>query len=263
MLLELAGPPCPPFSRFGLKRGCRDARFSTHRVWMADLRRRRPAVVVFENVIGYKLSTLRHTLGDIYHIEAAVLDPRLWGVKMGRPRIYAILTLIGVATWTSSRSGRKLHQLLEALTATPVMDVRSFFDDPDARALRKFNQSEAKNLALYNKSKGRLGPGRADVVDLQQTPNRGRSSLKDGSLPCFTTNSGSLYSRGLNRFLSPKQMMRAMGFPVNKLNLELLGFSPSEIMAMAGNGMSVPCLTAVLLQVILFVSPDSPDKPPQ
>ena len=256
MLVELAGPPCPPFSKWGVKLGCRDTRFRTHRVWMADLRRRRPPVVVFENVIGYKVRILARELGDIYHIEAVEIDPRLWGVKMGRPRVYVVLTLIGKAQWNRDTPG-KLHQSLGVLTATPVMTVQSFFADPDPCALRELTPSEQKHLALYNNiAKGhRLAPGRADVVDLTQTPKRGRGSLKDGSLPCFTTHSGSLYSRGLARFLSPMQMMRAMGFPVQKINLHALGLSPSEIMAMAGNGMSVPCVTAVLLHVILFVSP--------
>ena len=260
--VDIAGPPCPPWSKMGNQLGIDDVRFGVHQAWVADVRRRQPWLVIFENVIGYPIALLRENLGDLYELDAAIVDPRSFGIPMGRARIYVALRLKGRMKWV----GKPLAEALGDLAVRTVMNADAFFTAPGAlKPPRALNKTEHKHLALIIGLPATDRLQRAPIIDLFQTPQRGRCSLKDGSLPTFTTKSGSLYHRRLKRVLTPLQMMLAMGFPADEkyskamgvdfVDLVALGLKDSDIVELAGNGMSCHVVAAVLLTVMMCVEP--------
>ena len=153
---------------------------------------------------------MRNLTCERWQIQAAILDPRLFGVRLGRPRLYALITHRETAVWNTSK---KLHILVEGLAAFPVMDASCFFHDPDPAAHRPLTSGERKRKRQYSELPGTHRLHKADVWDLSQSTKRPRGSLRDTSLPTFTTSSNCLMSRALGLRMSPTMLMRALGYP--------------------------------------------------
>ena len=66
------------------------------------VRRRRPGIIIFENVDTYPITLLLQSLGDLYEIRFCKVSPQNFGFAMHRLRVYAILTLRSKVRWTSS-----------------------------------------------------------------------------------------------------------------------------------------------------------------
>ena len=72
-----------------------------------------------------------------------------------------------------------------------------------------------------------------------------------------------MYHKAAQQFLSPRQLLRAAGFPAQAADAELmgvlpidwpaLGLRPTQLCHMAGNSMHTFCVGAVLFVVMLYV----------
>ena len=107
---------------------------------------------------------------------------------------------------------------------------------------------------------------RCDLVDLSQQGVYKRGNLVGNGLPTFMCSSGSLYSRSRQQFLSATMMLEAMGVPCREahveegmgwLSIDAASLSHGEAVSLAGNGMSVQCVGAVLMIVAVGVVPRS------
>ena len=228
--------------------------------WMRLMLRRLPDIIIFENVKPYPQELLEETLGCHYSMQSAILDPRQMSIPMARQRLYVILYLKRLR-WTGSGQGF-LH-LVPALHG-PQMQVGApvFATDPDQDSHREATGSEAKHLKQYVQShqyKDRL----PSVLDLRQSLQRPVHALKDNSLCCLRTTSTSLYLPETKQFLSGRQLLRAMGYPVTKEDARAYGLPPpsedlpacvrnTDLCRMAGNGMCVANMTAALLVAVMF-----------
>ena len=125
LVIEVSGPPCPPWSRFGKKRGVDDPRFVPHQIWVAAMLQQKPDVIVFENVDAYPLHILNESFtSELWDVQACRLDPTDFGVPMARPRIYAVIINRSRARWTTQLP---LHELLSVMTATPTLSIQEYF----------------------------------------------------------------------------------------------------------------------------------------
>lgn len=260
--IEVAGPPCPPWSRFGRRRRTDDPRFRVHQCWLALQLQVAPAIIVFENVDIYDLWILRENFANAsWELRACILDPRNFGVPMGRPRLYAIIVNKGRAAW---KSAAPLHVMLQQLTAVPTMPISAFFQPLDPASSRPLTAGEKRRREDYESLPATHRLARSPLWDLHQAPHRrGRGLLADGALPTFTCGSEALYLRSAGLVLSPLQLLRAMGFPTEPalanaasvpfVDIGALHLSARDLVRMAGNGMSAQCIGACLLIAALHI----------
>ena len=261
MHIEIAGPPCPPWSRMGRRRRHMDMRFAPHQVWIRWALEIQPHCIIFENVEAYDLQILVANFdAQTWSLQACVLDPRVFGMPLARPRLYCVITLRRSTVWNTTLP---LHVLLEKFTAVRVMSADMFFQDPDPLALRMPTAGEMERMHQYEDLPAGHRMHRSPVWDLSQGGQRPRGSLVDGALPTFTTSSGSFWHRIRREFLSPNMLMRAMGHVSDRhcahaadldvVDLRAAGASAARSVSLAGNGMHVQCVGACLLVVVLHV----------
>ena len=227
---------------------------------MALMREEQPEIIIFENVATYDEEVLKLNFGDLYRLQKAQLDPRLFGYPMSRPRLYFILTRLGRA-WLGCNPGSWLDEVQHVLDrfnkevmASPMM----FAAEPDENSKRKLTPGEKKYLTQYRKLKKPL-LNRCAIVDLSQSGKQPVTLLVDGSLGSLRCNS-KLYVQSVKEFLSGKQLMRALGWPVHLSDCETAGLSKrqlpeelsnSDLVAMAGNSMFAPCVSLTFLAIVL------------
>ena len=90
--VELAGSPCPPFSRFGKRLAFADERTLCLQVWLQSVKTRRQPLVIHENVENFPSSVIDEVLGGLYcchHFVSSVVDVG-WHV-INRKRLFSVL----------------------------------------------------------------------------------------------------------------------------------------------------------------------------
>ena len=259
--IEIGGPPCPPWSRMGKRRRESDRRHAPHQVWIAYLRKRRPHVIVIEEVDSYDPEIIAENFPSAeWDVRVCILDPRIFGIPMARRRIYAIVTLRDATYWNTTLP---LHKLMQKLTSQRVASADVFWDEADIAAFREPTASEKTHHAEYETFPLHHRLAHAAVWDLAQGGQRPRGSCVDGALPTLTTHCGSMYHRKKQMFLSPHMLMRVMGHISDPHCAGAAGLpcmrdigdhcSNAQMLQMAGNAMHAPCIGACLLIVALHV----------
>ena len=104
---------------------------------------------------------------------------------------------------------------------------------------------------------------RCVILDVSQNAHYGRGCGADGSLPTFLRNT-KFWHKTLHRFLSPKQMMRIMGWPMTDADKEAAALRCSwptlrakkgTLRNMAGDAVNFHCIAAVFVVALIFTEP--------
>ena len=255
--VEVAGPPCPPWSRMGRRKKTKDHRHCPHQIWVEYVRQLEPDVIVMEEVDTYDVGIIAENfLQDRWEIRCALLDPRIFGMAMARRRVYIIITLRRTTQWNTQEP---LHKLLQKLACMRIMSVDAYWEDHDAAALRPLSTGEQTRKRQYEALPLHHRLAHAKVWDLAQSSVRPRGSTVDCALPCFTTHCASKFHREKSMVLSPFMLLRAMGHIADPHCAEAAGLpclrdltdhcSIAHMTQMAGNAMHVPCVGACLFIV--------------
>lgn len=264
----VAGPPCTPWSKRGKRQGNKDPQAHTHLIWAKYVLEQKFDIVVFECV--YDDEVLRNVVkvfGKEYDIQDAKLSAHSLGYCVSRVRLYVIMVRkAGRCSWTSKMS---LDGMMKALLRRVVMKASDTFMLTSAELTElasqnhkskvtddDFTKSEMKHKAAYEVK----CPDKV-VWDLSQNPSfSANTELKSGALPNLTTNCGSLYSTQLRRTMHPFELLLNQGIPATEQAAKAshtprihFPVSSQAIIKMAGNGMHVPCVGAVLLCAMLCV----------
>jgi hypothetical protein len=251
--MEIAGPPCISFSAMGLRDGEEGTSFEAHKAWYRLRGRQQEPVVLIENVEQYELEIVKKYMPSYYDIHQVTLDPRLFGVPVARPRSFYLCFHMKKV---QLKEGTNFEKIISNLLSFPVLQAKDLFwrDLPK----EELGPTLKKRLQLY---KSNVTDRKDAVVDLSQDPLvRPRCTLRDGSLPTIIKNSINFYSISKERFITAKELLAAMGVPVVPRVRKLSGWkfdedavSEVQLAIMAGNGMSVPVIGALLLAVIVSV----------
>lgn len=268
--IEVAGPCCPPWSAFGKGLGAQDERYKSHKDWQAKVKKDKPDIIVFENVERYDKTLLVKCFGKLYGIKVSKLDPPLlWQVPMARPRWYFILYLKETCRWVgpededwgTGMAAVKIPPQDEKLDFRILAKAVNRTDN--ALAKRPLTSSEEKHLKIYREAV-REGDLRAtDAWDLHQNGRRRPCTERvDGSLMTLRRNCGSIWVDSLKKLLTPRQLMRMMGWPMTEKDREALmlpdvrmpdSISDTQLCSMAGNGMFGPCSALTIFAAMLYV----------
>jgi site-specific DNA-cytosine methylase len=273
--VTVAGPPCTPWSKRGKRQGNKDPQAHTHIIWAKYFLENKIDLVVFECV--YDDEVLRNVLeifGKDYTIRHAKVSAFGLGYCVSPERLYVIMVRHqSVFKWTSEKS---LEEMLKPLLSRTVMkladtfmlsnqDVQGNTDSPYAAKVEKdFNKSELKRFQMYKEK----FPGKL-LWDLSQNPNfSATTELKNGALPGLTTNCRSLYITQMKRTMTAAELLLNQGIPVTEIaaraaNVSRLEFpvSASAMVRMAGNGMHVPSVGAILLLAMFHITRKEDEVP--
>ena len=234
--------------------------------WLAMIRQTEPDILLFENVDRYPEDLLQKALGDLFEIMKAKMNPPdPFSVPMARPRQYFLCYKRSTCKWV----GPECDSWMEAMESVRIqkppgclLDPSIFAADPDENSTRSMTKSEQKHFTQY---KGLVRSGaKADVTvfDLRQSSKRPVTSLVDGSLPTLMRTSTSVYMVKQKQFLSGKQLLRAQGWPIQRVDSKLLGLKhvdwPEDLgnnpaVEMAGNAMFGPFPALAVMAALLFV----------
>ena len=272
--IELAGLPCPPWSAFGKGLGTKDERYKSHKDWQSKIKKDPPDIIVFENVTRFEMRLLRNALGKEYGIKVSTLDPpQLFQVPMARPRLYFILYLKKTCRWIGPEGDDWLAGIIEAVQIPRTipeggkLDVSMLAETLDQAdhpvATREKTNSEEKHFKLYKEAVHQGDLRHTVAWDLHQNPTeRPVTERLDGSLMTLRRNCGSIYMVQEKKFLTPRQLLRMMGWPVLEEDSKALGLphvavpssiSGPQLCSMAGNGMFGPCSALTILAALLWV----------
>ena len=237
----LGGFPCQAFSIIGDRKGFEDARGTLFFDIARILTKQRPAAFVLENVKqlrthagGRTHSRIMETLKELgYHAESRVLDALNFGVAQKRERIFIVgFREPRAFQWPRAQaSPPKLESVLEPNTSVP-----EFYWASDAiRAARKKQRegrAAPKGRTIWHENKG----GNVSALPYSCALRAGASYnylLVDGK-----------------RRLTEREMLRLQGFPESfKI---ACGYSATR--KQAGNSVAVPCVRAVIDQVLHALS---------
>ena len=233
--------------------------------WLAMIREENgPDVVVFENVERYPEDLLQVALGDLFEIIKAKLNPPdVFSVAMSRPRQYFLLYKRSTCSWVGPQCASWIEAMEPVMIPKlPVLDPEIFAADPDEHSTRRMTNSEKKHFKQYQELVRSGGRKDITVFDLRQSSNRPVTSLVDGSLPTLRTTSSSVYMVKKKEFLSGKQLLRAQGWPIHRMDSIRLGLKhvdwPDDLgnspaVEMAGNAMFGPFPALAVMAALLFV----------
>ncbi len=222
-------PPCQPFTTRGLQRGLDDPRAQILPRLMAWIEELAPAMVGMENVPGFSGSRAHEQLmatleqGE-YEVEERLLCPTELGIPARRERYYLVARRGGLPE-RGERRERPARELLEFLDQEPDDDLRV----------------PAEVLAKYEKG--------MRILDLEADPGAIANTFTSAYGKSWRA-SGS-YLRipdGGARFLSPREILRVMGFSEEFRFPE--GFTRRRAYKAVGNSLSVFAMQEVLSRLL-------------
>ena len=263
----IAGPPCTPWSKRGNRQGNKDPQAHTHIVWAKYVLDNKFDIVIFECVYDDEvLQNITKVFGTAYSLKHARVSAYSFGYCVSRVRLYVVMVRNGTFVWTSQTSLDDMLKPFHRRTCMPLRDT--FFLgrteipdvlgtwDPDKGVVENLSKSEQLHLGRYFED----FPNKL-LWDLSQNSAWGPNhELKNGALPNLTTNCGSLYSTELRRTMQPTELLLNQGVPVTAKAACAAGVRPvlfpvsrSAAVRMAGNGMHVPSVGAVVLAAMLHI----------
>ena len=173
----------------------------------------RPRFVVIEELPQFEkhgLTVLMGSgvLGSLHDFSHGIMNPRKLGLPVGRPRLYCIGVLRGVATIEGIV--KDLVQQVCGHTGLQGTGADFFFSDLPHATL---SPALAKTLKGYERLHGH---GDQFFLDLMQTPTtRPRTLLKDGSLPVLTRGC-KFFAQRCSRVLSGTEALIAQGWALHR-----------------------------------------------
>jgi len=236
----LAGFPCQPFSNAGLKLGFDDTRGTLFFDVAQIIKKRRPEMVLLENVKGFVIhdrgrthAVVRNVLEDLgYEVHSKVLNASDFGVPQNRERIY----IVAIRTDLSQPS-------LFEFPRPPKKPTR-VGQILEKRVDRKYTLSDK----LWNGHKRRLREHRERGNGFGYSlfgPESTRTSTisaryyKDGSEILIRTS-------GNPRKITPREAARLQGFP----DSFVIPVSDTQAYKQFGNSVAVPVVEAVARSMI-------------
>jgi len=215
-------PPCPPYTRRGLRRDVEDPRARSFAAVLKQIAAHRPRHVAFENVPGFVGSRahrlLKQTLDRSgYVFRETLLCPTELGLPNRRERFYLVAGLDGLAPWPE-RAGAALR-LSDLLDSSPATEL---WCDP----LLAHRYPHALHV---------VDPRDPQACSACFTSAYGRSIVRSGSYLAT--------GAGLRRF-SPSEILRLLDFPDSyRLPADL---PRRRAWSLAGNSVSVRAVRWVL-----------------
>ena len=143
--VHVAGTPCVDFSVRGSTLGEQGDAFLCFLCWAAGRRYHQESIVIQENVKGFPQRLLIDLLGDIYDIQAVVINPSNHGFPSERPRQWVVMRhrskthafTCNLSTWVSMFQAPSLFGLYETLQ--PMMPGWSvYFQNDESSAAYLF-----------------------------------------------------------------------------------------------------------------------------
>ena len=288
--VDVSGSPCRPWSRAAKvgKRGLRHKDIILFLAWCVVMRCTRPFIAIHENVLGFDKSLLLKLLGEWYDIIVLRVDPADAGFAfIRRPRYYFVLTLRGavaagnlqemydhvcsklhydVSEWPSwvwrasenelldEENRARNHAKLEPLDS-PSSDWSYILSDKQRGGLEAAEAAWAQKYSIA----ARDDP--ACVLDVSQSASR--INLHRGELPTLRTASERIWSPMRKRWLTFKERLACMGYPVYEdlalaARVPLDTISPTAPRFCPGNAMHVANLGIVVTVVLAGCHFDSP-----
>ena len=261
----VSGPPCPPWSAMGSRRGSRDARARVlKRVleWITFLAATRKTLKFFvlENVAGicHKVAGSRGVMLDRVLARLRAALPESWHVVTlrmtsdcvahHRPRVYIVGHIV-------RDGGSRLQP--EDIPRLPRARLRDLLLDlPAAKVEQVLTPKQRSNLSTYLRRLAERGRTKAAAVfPVDRDPSKSRSRWRcDDQVSCLRHSAPKLWLKhgSVSRLLHPAELCRLQGFPPRAMPCSLSG---REVAKGMGNAMSVPVVGAILHAVIQNVRP--------
>ena len=245
--LILGGFPCQPFSQAGLKKGFEDTRGTLFFNIAGIIEHHQPAVVLLENVKGFKTHdrgrtcrTVIHTLSSLgYSVFSQVLNAKDFGVPQNRERIF-IIALKGNVTQFNFPDSTRLPESVRNTCVGDILgnrvdDKYTLSDKLWAGHLRRKEEHRAKGYgfgySLFDRNSA-------------YTSTLSARYYKDGSEILIG-------QPGKNpRRITPREAARLQGFPENFI----IPVSDTQAYKQFGNSVAVPVIRALSRRLTVFIT---------
>ncbi len=244
--LLCAGFPCQPFSIAGKQKGFDDERSNVFWKILKILRKRKPGVVILENVKNLKTHDGGNTFNIIiqelrklgYHIKCSVLDTcKITNIPQHRERIYIVCF-----------KDKKKYKAFN-------FD----FDNVKNKKIKRFLENNVpekyyytKRFKVYKTVKKGVKKHINENVLYQYRRQYVREN-KSNCCPTLTANMGGgghnvpllKDNRGIRK-LTPRECFNLQGFPKD---YKLPNMSDSKLYKLAGNAVSVPVVSLIIKKI--------------
>ena len=234
--IDVSGPPCQPWSSVGKRKGRQEPRTALTIAWLVWLRHARPRAAIHENVVGFDVKVLEELVGDMYFIRTIRMTPSDMGFPfMLRSRYHSLLIRRQGRRGTPPESMQALYDaVVRDMTYQAPQDAMAWaFCAPREELLAVEKAARSKRgfpplhdgptsdwtYLLTDTQKLRLDAYEAEAADtagmalFDLGQNVGWSGRK-AKIPTFRTNTALLWSRELRRWMTKKERLACMGFPV-------------------------------------------------
>jgi site-specific DNA-cytosine methylase len=261
--LYVAGFPCQPFSRAGLRQGTQDVkgRGTIFDYILAYLRAHRPRAIILENVAGLHdkvfqatlnemLAALRDIKGDTgqphYIVSKRLVDTAKWGLPHSRKRVYIICMAKG-----AMKAEVPFRWPRPSAAIKPIDGLLQQIRGGDADLSAVSPKCRHRLLAYLNKLRAR---GENPDVDtwLINVFGRHPHGMKARS-PCLTRSragAGGHWVSNRSRLLTIEEMLSLQGM---RADVCREGISNRQMGLMIGNAMSVNVLERLLVRLLPVV----------
>ena len=258
----VAGPPCPPWSRMGKRKGWSDTRakvFLHVLRWITSLSRRGLRCFVLENVNGIRdeshgrcpadliLRRLKHGLPTSWEVEVLVVNSQCTAQSRGRTYIVGSRRPVpGMARDLCESPRVTIEAILLACCGTKG-ELPSTQREKLARYLAKLRPQ--LHCSAYR--------GKFAVFEVDRDPRKKRCPLRlDGLTPCMRAGAGKLWVVSLGfprpkicRAIHPAERCLLQGLSPNDIPRE--GLSEQDVVVGCGNAMTVPVIGTILNAILL------------
>ena len=293
--VEVAGPTCTDFSPEGKRRGVDGPTMAVFWAW-ARLQRANPAlrVIVFENVPEFPVWLLEACFADEFHLHPFLLAPALVGFSLiRRERLYVLMV-----HKTRAELRHCPYDLLEGLTremsgerTRPRDIVRADPEEVAAEAQGLWSRRRGR-LRPPRAHRNSGAPGAHQLLNAREqaavawcdeeywqkyrqdprndpdlfyflgdNPWARRCFSAQGVLPTLRTNAGLLWSPSLARWLTARERMACMGYPVYPDLAEAAGVPEwrpppgAPVHQLVGNAMHTAVVTLALVLALCCTRP--------
>ena len=249
--IMLGGFPCQTFSIIGQRAGMEDQRGKVILGLARILQSKKPRFVMLENVKGLLSHNGGKTIADVisllksidYDVDFRLMRSMNFGIPQKRERVF----IVGVRS--DAGSIKDVFNRIEKQTA--LRPLTEFLIDRSPERIMNLQSAKGQTFLSYLNNKynrdrfvlSELLCQDLLVLDTRQSDLR----LYTGCVPTLRTGRHGLYYvlNGELRALSGMEALLLQGFPVELASMAGKAVSQTELLAQAGNAMTIPVVQAV------------------